>query len=488
MLHKNPIQWYKKTVDADLQKQSSLSNLWCLINDKKRRERKTMKLIDLSAQQYQEFLAKRHMGYTFLQSTEYITSLENRENFAILGGVENGQILYAVVVLLRPAMRIFKYASTPREWLAADSELFLNQEKLQGFISLAAKWLKAQGAIAWLVESGVEYQAHDALGAGHPDEFFNENYRTLLARLGFLKSKLWCGYDPTRQNRWACWIDLQENLAQTGKGFYLPLDNGLKRYTWKELLSLMPGTTRHSFQKASLPFLESVIVRGDEPFDLKEFDNLLQESAQKQNFEAGSSLKRENLLRNFGQKGYICMTYLNLDAYEAYLAKKRSDLEMEEKTTAAACRKMPESKKKQARLIEIQSQKKYTMQQQEELTDLRKQEAGSRIALAGGLFLETPSEMVYLYGGTRTDLTRFKGAYANQKTMLQLALDHGLQRYNLWGISGYFQPEEEGYGVYLFKKHLGAAVGEYCGEFILPLRPLLARPFLRKIRPQGFES
>lgn len=446
-----------------------------------------MKIIELSPTQYEAFLSSTSMGYNFMQSSEFASGRHNQGSTVILAGVEENTVLYAVIALLRPAMRLFSYATSVREWVAATPELLQDEQKLGEFISLAASTLKAKGAIAWLVESNVEYRQHDKNGQVRADGFFNENYRTMLTRLGFGKSKLWKGYDEARQSRWVSWIDLQKDLPQASRGFPLPLDNGLEEYTWTELLKEMAGNTRRSFQKTDLPYLESVVIRGDEDFDLGEFDALLEASAEKHNFGSGSTQMRQDMLKAFGKRGYLCTSYLNMPAYENFLKDKQIEWEAKEQEALQVCEKMPNSKKKRNQLLEIQEQKTHNEKELHELEVLKQNEKQERIPLASGIFLETPSEMVYLFGGSRPDLARYMGPYANQKTMIHIALDHQLQRYNFWGISGNFEPEEDGYGVFYFKKNLGATVGEYAGEFVMPLKPLLAKPFLRKIRPEGLD-
>lgn len=441
----------------------------------------------LTPEQYENFLESTHMAYNFMQSSEFVNSMKNDE-VLILGGSENGQLLYAVIAILRPAMKLFKYASSPREWVAASSELLSDQARLQEFVEGAAKVLKENKAIVWLVESNIEYQQHDRNGQVLEDGFQNEAYRDFLASLGFEKGPLWVGYDEGRQSRWVSWIDLQKKLPETYQGFPAPLANGLQEYTWAELLKEMAGNTRRSFQKTDLPYIECVRKDGTEDFDLSEFDALLEASAEKHNFHAGGSAHRKDLLKAFGKRGYLCTSYLNLDAYETYLNQKEQEFSEAEAKALEVCEKMPNSKKKRNQLLEIQEQKKHNEKEMAALKELAASESERVLPLASGIFLETPSEMVYLFGGSRPDLARYMGPYAMQKMMIHLALDHGLQRYNFWGISGHFEPEQEGYGVYFFKKNLGATVGEYAGEFYRPLNPMLSKLFLNKIRPDRVQK
>lgn len=447
-----------------------------------------MEIQTLSLDQYSQFLKQAGMAYNFMQSPEFIKSLQAHDDVEIYGGFEDGKLLYAVPVIFRPAMKLFKYATSVREWVAASPELLRDEEKVAAFVRALGKELKKKKAIVWMVESNVEYQQHDRNGDVLEDGFCNEDYRSLLEKAGFEKGHLWRGYDEGRQSRWVSWIDLQKNLPEESHGYPIALDNGLEEYSWKELLMEMSGNTRRSFQKTDLPYIQVVRMDGTEDFDLTEFEELLESSAEKHHFGVGAGTHRADLLKAFGKHGYLSTAYLDADNYEDFLNAKQKEFTEKEAAAMEVCEKMPNSKKKRNQLLEIQEQKTHNEKELKALEQLMHQEERRRIPLASGIFLETPSEMIYLFGGSNPELARYMGPYANQKEMIRLALDHGLQRYNFWGISGHFKPEEDGYGVYFFKKNLGATVGEYCGEFYLPLNSMLSKVFLDKVRPDHKQS
>ena len=441
-----------------------------------------MDIVTLTPAQLEAFLESSNMGYNFMQSAPFYTYQRAHDEVEIYGGMEEGKLLYAIQVIYRPAMKLFKYAVSLREWTAASPALLQDETRLKAFVDGVARTIKQKKAIVWLVESNVEYQQHAANG-DVVEGFNNESYRDLLERLGFEKGDLWRGYDQARQSRWVSWIDLQKNLPQASHGFPMTLDNGLEEYTWSELLKEMAGNTRRSFQKTDLPYIVTVRKDGTEDFDLTDFDELLECSAEKHHFGVGSKEHRADMLRAFQNRGYVSTSYLDVDAYERYLSEKEEEFTQKEAAALEVCEKMPNSKKKRNQLLEIQEQKNHNEKEMEALAKLKESEPRKLIPLASGIFFETPSEMVYLYGGSNPALARYMGPYANQKEMIRLALEHGLQRYNFWGISGNFKPEEEGYGVFFFKKNLGATVGEYCGEFAMVLNGLVGKLFLDRIRP-----
>ncbi len=82
-----------------------------------------MEIQVLNPNEYEDFLARSKTAYNFMQSSAFARSLQSSDKVKILAGVEDGEILYAVIVILRPAMKLFSYASSPREWVAARPEL-----------------------------------------------------------------------------------------------------------------------------------------------------------------------------------------------------------------------------------------------------------------------------------------------------------------------------------------------------------------------------
>ena len=54
--------------------------------------------------------------------------------------------------------------------------------------------------------------------------------------------------------------------------------------------------------------------------------------------------------------------------------------------------------------------------------------------------------------------------------MIRWCIEHHVNRYNFYGISGDFREDAADYGVYEFKRGFGGIVEQFIGEFILPVR------------------
>jgi peptidoglycan pentaglycine glycine transferase (the second and third glycine) len=53
--------------------------------------------------------------------------------------------------------------------------------------------------------------------------------------------------------------------------------------------------------------------------------------------------------------------------------------------------------------------------------------------------------------------------------MIRWCIEHHVNRYNFYGISGDFREDAADYGVYEFKKGFGGTVEQMIGDFILVL-------------------
>ena len=81
---------------------------------------------------------------------------------------------------------------------------------------------------------------------------------------------------------------------------------------------------------------------------------------------------------------------------------------------------------------------------------------------------------IYLFSGS---VEQYKPFYASaliqHDAMLHFCVEHGLSRYNFYGIDGVFDdPDDEGRGVLEFKQGFNGYVEELPGEFVLPVKPV----------------
>lgn len=76
------------------------------------------------------------------------------------------------------------------------------------------------------------------------------------------------------------------------------------------------------------------------------------------------------------------------------------------------------------------------------------------------------------------------GAYRLQWEMIKFAKEHGIDRYNFYGVTGDFSEDAEDFGVQRFKEGFNANIEEYIGDFVKPIKPFFYKiyQFLNKHR------
>ena len=97
------------------------------------------------------------------------------------------------------------------------------------------------------------------------------------------------------------------------------------------------------------------------------------------------------------------------------------------------------------------------------------------------MFMMFGDEIIYLFSGNVDKYNNFYSQYLIQWIMIKYAIENKYKKYNFYGISGKFNPGED--GVYEFKKGFGGHVEEYIGDFYLPINwYYYLNELLKKIR------
>ena len=124
------------------------------------------------------------------------------------------------------------------------------------------------------------------------------------------------------------------------------------------------------------------------------------------------------------------------------------------------------------------NENKYNSKQESVLKDIEKLEKdlehykelhkdGDILTLGGILFLLSGNEVLSLVGGSFDKYMEFKSAYTVHFAGVKYAIENNYDRYNFYGIVGDFNPKNELYGLYTFKKSYSGYVVELIGEFDL---------------------
>ena len=98
--------------------------------------------------------------------------------------------------------------------------------------------------------------------------------------------------------------------------------------------------------------------------------------------------------------------------------------------------------------------------------------------VAGAVAGAYGNKCLYLYGASGNESRKHMPAYLVQWAMIQWAMEKGCEIYDLRGVPGVIEDENNPiYGLYRFKKGFGGDLVEFIGEFDLLFHPVLYRLF-----------
>ena len=399
----------------------------------------------LTKQEYNDFQAN-HPNANFMNSPEAM-ELKEADGWKVeyVGVKENGQIVCASNLTSIPVMKIYRYFYAQRGFLMD----FANQELISFFTKELKKYCRTQKGLYLVVDPNVFYKERDIDGNivedGYDNSFVVEN----LEKVGFQHQGFTLGYDTVA---WVRWI------------FTLYINGRSK----EQLLKDFHQQTRWSINKTIKQGIE-VRELGLDEIDI--FLDMMDETAVRRGFESREHDFYKKQIEIFKDKGKLLVAYLDVDAFQKRLDEEKEDLDKQMEDIQQKLAEIPNSKKFIKKQKVVQEALDLNTKKQQEAKEL-KEKYGSIVNMATSFFILCNNEVTYMHSATNDVFRKYYAPYALQWHMIQYAVDHGMNRYDFYGISGNFDKEDPGYGVYDFKKGFTGVVEELVGDFILPIRPV----------------
>jgi len=183
-----------------------------------------------------------------------------------------------------------------------------------------------------------------------------------------------------------------------------------------------------------------------------------------------------------GDKMQIYIAYLDP---EVYLNSSLELLKAEEENNKNICYKMEHdnvgSKLINQKATSDKLLEKYKSEVEEAKFFKKEYPSGKDIGVL--ISLKSGQEYLTLYSGILVEYKKFTPKYAMYNEHILDAYRYNIPYVNFYGISGIFDPKDENYGMYEFKRGFGGNVVELIGEFSYPLSPLYyVYTSLRKIK------
>lgn len=408
-----------------------------------------MRLQTITRQDYEAFLATRK-DEDFLQSTFAADKFEaDGWSIEYVQAKEGDTIKATAMICKYHLLRFFQYAYIPRGFFID----YQNQADLSAFTQLLKKHLKKQKVIYLEIDPAILYRERDINGQLVPEGINNQAVIDHLLQAGYLQMPLTQGYDTSKQCRWMSVIDLRNKSKD-------------------DIFSAFSTMQKRNIRTAEKSCVKTRVLRPDE---LNILDAMEQESGQRQQFEAMPLSYFQSMYTYYGPEHVKTVyAYLDLPAYEKSIANDLERVQNEIQDLEAFLQESPQVKKKITRLKTARKEKEALCKKELQIQEL-KQNYTTEVPLSCCMFMKYKNQVTFLFGGNDYNYRAYRGSYAVQWYMIQEAIREGYDFFNLYGISGYFEKGQEGYGVFDFKRGFHAQVVELIGRYHLVIHPILYR-------------
>lgn len=399
-----------------------------------------MQFTELSLEEFNDYTQQNFSHFTQTEQNYKLKKDSGIETYLV--GVKDGDAVKAAcLITLTPVMKVFKYAYTNRGPVLDYSD----EAVFKTFFDGLTKFLKPKKVMYLRVDpyEVINKRSHEGeVIESMENDYIFDNFKAL----GYEHDGFKNGFDPIVQVRWHSVL----NLAGKDK---------------KEVFDDMDNLRRRNIKKAEKHGLHIKYLDLDNIDIFRKF--MKDTSEMKEFFDRDDSFYIDRK-RYFKDQVMIPMVYVDLEDYNASIAKDKAKMEKNIDKAERALERDPDNEKNRNKVKNLTEQLENIDAKLQEGKELLESH-GKELPLSSAYFIVTPHEVTYLSGGTDNDFRHFAGSYLIQWTMIQYALAQGIDQYNFYGISGDFTENAEDYGVIQFKKGFNAVVNEYIGDFIKPV-------------------
>ncbi len=385
-------------------------------------------------------------------------------DYECLAITENETIVFAALVLYKSVKGTkFKLAYTPRGFIT--NPAYLDQEAK--YAEALKGYLKAKKVFVYKIDPDVIRQQLDTKLEpieGTLDETTHEN----LLKYGF-----------------------------EHKGYFNNFEGMVPRHTIRintkdndidQILSQMEKKTRNACkigEKKGLEFESAGIEK------LDEFMRLLDETAERDGFGYRHRKYYEDMFAAYGEDLHINLAKVNtkkiIENLESEIEKLNNENDKLTQTLMGENLSDKNRKKAENKQDEVTTRISKHRKSINDLTE-QMQENGEIVYIAASMFIIEADKAWYIYGASSNSFREMMPAYGLVKNMLTYACEHGIQYFDLYGISGEYNPDSDLFGLFTFKRGFGGDIIEFIGEYDMPINKVLyfafdkAFPKLKQLR------
>ncbi|OZG66523.1 aminoacyltransferase [Bifidobacterium eulemuris] len=378
------------------------------------------------------------------QQTSYMIDLSSRraDSYDIVGVRRDGEVVAGCFIsYLRGRMGL-----EGSIWCGPMCD-FHDFELTAALTEAIRRSARGHGALSVSCWPDFVYQRHSSDGSceGDADDVSFESLR----RLGWRHGGFTVGYDSIC-NRWVYVKDL----------------NGLA-----DEKALLESYTKYRRKNIRIARDSHVVVRALQRDEMSLFVELCAMSSQKQHFEGRSVDYYENLYDAFGDQVQFLVAELHLNDY---ICECRRKLSQEQEVVDSICAKGDEASLSDKVRNRLEAKRKEVDGARRRIEEAERliAEDGEVVPVGCIVYLRHARELVGLSAGNNDKYAKFYGSALLHHSIMVEGVERGIGRYNFYGITGNFDTDDPGYGVYDFKTRFNGFVEEMPGEFTLPVDKL----------------
>lgn len=413
-----------------------------------------MEFCILTADEYREFL-KGNPQTSFMQTVELSELKKELGSKVHFVGVKQDGVIIAGSMILEDKTILNQSQFYAPRGLIVD---YSNKELLAFFTNELKKYIRKQGGFILIIDPNVLYRIRTSEGEIMEDDKPNDEAVNNLIELGY-KHYGFNIYLDALQVRWCCRFDLDEDY-ETKKAKF-------SKQTRKNINSCIK---------------KGLIVKEGTIDDLKVMAEIFETTSKRRNFFYRSLSYYEKMYKHMKDLMTIYVAYLDPDIYYEHT---KSLLDGAKKTYGDVLLKMEKLSVGERLLNQKEEAERQVAKYENELKkaeDFKKENPEGK-AIGCLLSLRSGDEYLTLSSGVLMEYRQFTPKYLMYEHHIKEAYKEGFKYCNFYGITGDFNPDNEYYGIYEFKKGFKPNVTEYIGQFELKISPFYdVYKFLKSVK------
>lgn len=397
-----------------------------------------MEFCILSQEEYRAFYQGCAQA-SFMQSVELARLKEEYGSKPHFVGVRrDGAVVAAAMVLEDRSVLGQKEFYSPRG-LMVD---YHDKELLGFFVRELKGYVRKQGGFMLVIDPNVIYRWRTSEGEIVPENPTDDETVNNLLELGFTHYGFNI-YLDARQVRWCCHMPLDEDY-ETKKARF-------SKQTRKNINSCIK---------------KGLLVREGTIEDLEVMAEIFETTAKRRDFFSRSLSYYQKMYKHMKELMTIYVAYLDPTVYREHTAGllRAAQAEVADAQAKMAAQVTGERLARTLKIAQEQVEK-YTKELAKAEQFCQDYPQGKAVGCL--LSLRSGNEYLTLASGALTEYRSFTPKYLMYEHHIKEAYREGFTYCNFYGIAGDFNPDNEYYGIYEFKKGFRANVTEYVGQFEL---------------------